>query len=254
MKLIDLTGQKFGRLTVIERAPDSFTPKGLRVVMWRCRCDCGNEKNVSSACLRNKTTKSCGCHKREKQSKRQLNNRKHNRYDLSGDFGIGYDSNDKEFYFDLEDYDLIKDYTWIVYGKGYVITHIPNEGTVRMHRFIFKDIIKPYPENLVDHINHNLADNRRCNLRITTPSENGSNISISKRNTSGVTGVYYEKAPQKWVASIRKNRKLITLGKFDEFDDAVKARKEAEEIYFGKYSYDNSMLIAEQNGFIEDKV
>lgn len=54
--LIDLTGMRFGRLTVIEKAEDKN-----KQIMWRCKCDCGNEKCVSSGNLRSGCTKSCGC-------------------------------------------------------------------------------------------------------------------------------------------------------------------------------------------------
>lgn len=56
-KFIDLTGERFGYLTVIERVKNG---KG-RGVKYLCRCDCGNEKIVASALLRNGHTKSCGC-------------------------------------------------------------------------------------------------------------------------------------------------------------------------------------------------
>lgn len=56
-KIIDLTGMKFGKWTVIE-----LTDKGNRKeTRWLCKCDCGKIKSVDSACLRNGKTKSCGC-------------------------------------------------------------------------------------------------------------------------------------------------------------------------------------------------
>lgn len=62
MKLIDLTGQKFGRLTVIERA--GKTNHGA--AKWACRCDCGNETVVIGDELRKGNTASCGCYAKEK--------------------------------------------------------------------------------------------------------------------------------------------------------------------------------------------
>lgn len=56
-KVIDLTGQRFGRLTVISRTQN--TKKGQ--TRWLCRCDCGNESIVTGANLRNGNTRSCGC-------------------------------------------------------------------------------------------------------------------------------------------------------------------------------------------------
>ncbi len=54
---LDLTGQKFGRLTVIEKTDK----RKCGFVVWLCRCDCGNEYEVRSNCLRNGVTRSCGC-------------------------------------------------------------------------------------------------------------------------------------------------------------------------------------------------
>lgn len=59
--LKDLTGQRFGRLVVIERAPNKITPKGQSKTMWKCICDCGNECVVSATNLRFGKTQSCGC-------------------------------------------------------------------------------------------------------------------------------------------------------------------------------------------------
>lgn len=58
---IDLTGQKFGRLTVIKRVENSKTKGAL----WLCKCDCGNETIVQSGNLKNGNSKSCGCLNRE---------------------------------------------------------------------------------------------------------------------------------------------------------------------------------------------
>ena len=59
-------------------------------------------------------------------------------------------------------------------------------------------------------------------------------------NTSGVTGVDWHKGWKKWRVRITVNHKTISLGAFDSMDDAIKARKEAEQKYFGEFSYDSS--------------
>lgn len=71
-KRIDITGQKFGRLTVIERAETHYSglgkyKGGQAVPMWRCICDCGNETTVRGDSLRCGKTKSCGCIRRSKE-------------------------------------------------------------------------------------------------------------------------------------------------------------------------------------------
>lgn len=60
-KFKDLVGQKFGKLTVLERAEDYITPQNEREVQWRCKCDCGRECIVRGHSLRNGHTTSCGC-------------------------------------------------------------------------------------------------------------------------------------------------------------------------------------------------
>lgn len=67
--LIDLTGQRFGRLTVIERAENTRSYYTTRPT-WRCRCDCGNEAIVIGENLKRGGTRSCGCLRVEKLKER----------------------------------------------------------------------------------------------------------------------------------------------------------------------------------------
>lgn len=64
-KLIDLTGQRFGKLTVITRAENHIMPSGKCCIMWLCKCDCGNVKSINGSSLRNGVTRSCGCLSKE---------------------------------------------------------------------------------------------------------------------------------------------------------------------------------------------
>ncbi len=66
-KFVDLSGQRFGKLTVLERA-GTYSENGG--VMWRCRCDCGKETTVISNSLRSGKTRSCGCLSAEKSKER----------------------------------------------------------------------------------------------------------------------------------------------------------------------------------------
>lgn len=65
MKLIDLSGNKYGRLTVISRGDDYINPSGKRYVCWKCLCECGNTINVRASYLKNATVRSCGCLQKE---------------------------------------------------------------------------------------------------------------------------------------------------------------------------------------------
>lgn len=61
MNLIDMTGQRFGHLTVIGRSGTYISPNGQKKPTWECKCDCGNVTIVTGAALRRGKTKSCGC-------------------------------------------------------------------------------------------------------------------------------------------------------------------------------------------------
>lgn len=68
--LIDLTGNKYGKLTVIGRQPNA--PCGVTV--WECKCDCGNTKNVRGNNLKSGAVKSCGCLLKEAPKLRATHN------------------------------------------------------------------------------------------------------------------------------------------------------------------------------------
>lgn len=236
-KFVDLTGKKFRRLTVIKRVEDHIMPSGEKRSRWLCRCDCGNEITIMGKNLTKKNgTKSCGCYVKENMSKVK---KRYNTYDLTGEYGIGYTSNNEEFYFDLEDYDKIKDYCWHVHKSGYIVSSDNNRHqTIKMHRLILDCCDKLTPDHI--HGKDSRNDNRKSNLRIVTHSQNMMNRKLNN-NTSGVTGVSWDKNINKWVAYINKDKQRRYLGCFSVFEDAVKARKKAEEKYHGEYSYDNSM-------------
>lgn len=213
-----------------------------------CKCDCGNETIVVGGRLNYGTTKSCGCLKREMTS---IVRKKHNTYDLSGEYGIVYTSKGEEFWFDKEDYDKVKDYYWRKDPHGYLRCQIFDPDTKKYIIFSFHRIVTDCPDDLVpDHINGKRFDNRKCNLRIATRCQNNMNMRLSRNNTSGVKGVNFDKRLQQWRSRIGVNKKTIELGYFDKFEDAVKARKEAEEKYFGEFSYDNSQKIGSNNTLI----
>lgn len=234
---MDLTGKKFGRLTVIRRVEDHIEPSGRHRARWLCHCDCGNDIILVGMYLtRENGTKSCGCFARENMSRVK---KKYNTYDLTGDYGIGYTLKGEEFWFDLEDYDRIKDYCWCKNKRGYIIsTDGKTRKTILLHRVITNCLNELVPDHI--HGKETRYDNRKSNLRICSTQENCMNSGLYKNNTSGVTGVIWHKRDKIWESWIRVNYKKIYLGRFEKFEDAVKARKQAEEKYFGEYSYDNS--------------
>ncbi len=101
----------------------------------------------------------------------------------------------------------------------------------RAHRVIWAIVTGRWPSEQIDHINGIRTDNRLQNLREVSGSENSKNKCQRSNNTSGVTGVSWSRDKQKWLADIRVNRKQIYIGRFDNFEDAVAARKAAEAKY-----------------------
>ena len=143
---------------------------------------------------------------------------------------ILYDKNCEEVaraLIDLEDIDKVKSYKWCL-SHGYAFN---KKNNITLHRFIMD-----CPEDMVvDHINHNRLDNRKCNLRICTQQQNCMNRKFMSNNTSGCIGVSWDKSKNKWTSQIMLNNKYIYLGCYDTKEEAIKARKQAEIDLFGEY-------------------
>lgn len=135
----------------------------------------------------------------------------------------------------MEDYDKIKNYYWYINDKGYITAS--DDFRTKQHRLIME--LEDGDGNVVDHINHNKLDNRKQNLRICKHMNNLWNHKIGIKNTSGVSGVNWHNQNDKWQVRIGYKGKEIYLGTYDNFDEAVEVRKEAEKKYFGKYAYKN---------------
>ena len=112
-------------------------------------------------------------------------------------------------------------------GRPYFQKRLPGNKLVELHRWLMGEPKGKY----VDHISGDTLDNRRSNLRVCSNAANIRNGKIRTNNTTGVTGVRQPRG-KKWEARIRVNYKIIILGFFDKFEDAVNARKQAEKKYF----------------------
>ena len=240
----NLEGKTYGKLKVIEQVDDYISPKGNRIAKWKCKCKCGNICIIQGNNLKAGNTKSCGCEKYKKRNYPHKKARKYNKYNLNKEYGIGYTKDNKEFWFDKEDYEKIKDFYWKYDKKGYLYTR-ERSGEKRkkilFHRYILGEIKQGY---VVDHKIHNHGneikyDNRKENLEIKTNSQNMMNVEYYKNTSSHHIGIQYDKTQKKWQARIGVNKKRIHLGWYKTEEEAIEARKKAEEKYYKKNSYEN---------------
>jgi len=95
-------------------------------------------------------------------------------------------------------------------------------------RVIYAIVTGKMPDGEIVHISGNRADNRIENLREVSKLEKVHNYKIPRTNSSASAGVYWYARTQKWRAQIRVNNRLIHLGYFKKYDDAVQARKKAK--------------------------
>lgn len=216
-KRIDMTGRKYGRLTAIEldRRENNHT-------FWKCRCDCGNIAIIDGAKLRNGHTKSCGCFKLE-NVRRQ---RKHNEYEVVDGY-VKVKLSDTEYMLcDIEDWEKLKKHHWYVNSVGYAA------GGTSNGVFLFHKKVTNTTSEIIDHINMNKLDNRKCNLRIADKKINSINRGLQSNNTTGYKGVYYNKRDKTWNARVTVSGRTILLGTFPTKEEAIAARQEGEEKYY----------------------
>lgn len=108
---------------------------------------------------------------------------------------------------------------------------IINGKSYRAHRVAWLLHFGTWPTFSIDHINGVKSDNRISNLRDVTHDENQRNRCAPKCNSSGVMGVSRDKETGRWQSYISCDGERFNLGRFNDFDEAVSARKAAERRY-----------------------
>lgn len=218
-KFKDLTGQRFGKLVVLQFYK-TVQKSGVKRHLWLCQCDCGNTHVVLGNSLSCNKVLSCGCSKGTP-----------NKFYSIGDVSIclifgrgrsGY------FWFDTEDFDLLSGYNWHIDNDGYAVAYERGSGAKHMKNIRVAKLILGIPHgdsNIknVDHINGDRCDNRKCNLRVCTRAEN-------VHHKRGVRG--YTQLPNlKYYARIVVNGKPINLGIFNTAEEAQAAYRAASVLY-----------------------
>lgn len=207
MKLVDRTGQRFGKLVVLQQAGRN----NLKKVLWKCKCDCGNETIVVSGSLVTGNTTSCGCHLKEAITKH-------------GGTGKGsyntwrammrrcYKPNDKDY---------------PRYGaKGVRVIREWHE----YENFVF-DMGEPEGDETLDRINtYGMYEPSNC--RWAGVQTQNRNVRIRQNSKTGVIGVS-KTGSGRYMAKITVDKKASYSKVFATIEEAAAARKELERLHWG---------------------
>lgn len=137
---------------------------------------------------------------------------------------------------DESDYHVIKEYNWCISksekNRLYVTSSVWKGNKLYLHRVI----AGAKRHEIIDHKNGDPLDNRRDNLRVCSQAMNCHNQGLRSNSSTGFKGVHFYKSRQKFVAEITVNYKRISLGYFDNVNDAAYAYNTAAMQYFGDFA------------------
>lgn len=211
MKLNDLTNQKFGRLTVLERAKNNKTGQAY----WFCSCECGKEKTVRGSHLTGGASTSCGCKTLEATTKH----------------GKCRSVEYRAYYNMIKRCEYVNDNRYEDYG-GRGIRVCP-EWRASFEKF-FEDM-GPRPSNRysIDRIDVN-GNYEPTNCRWASIETQERNKRVRRDSQTGVRGVVVAENG-KYIAQIHSGGKTKRIGTFKVLSTAKDARKKAEKKHWSDY-------------------
>lgn len=260
MRYKDLTGLRVGKLTVLEA-----TDQRIRnAVVWRCKCDCGNEILVESRRLKPGAIFSCGCEMSPYDDVKDLTGLRFGKLTVLGKSGNKAKDGNPLWLCQCECGNKIettkrrlitgntrscgcgkksplKDWVGKRFGMLTVLSYACKENGFHIWH------CRCDCGNEVDVRQNNLLQRwtKSCGCQ-RDPQKNlhyegGTCLEMLnpklmyKTNTSGIRGVYYNKKRNKWIAQIMFKQKCYYLGGYDNIDDAAEARAKAEKETFGNF-------------------
>jgi len=208
------SGNKYAKLTIVKEGPKVEYPDGSKVRQVWCKCDCGNPELtlVRTNNLTSGNTTSCGCVGEERRKTHGMSNTR--AYQI-------WEGMKRRCRPDLAEV--------FPYHAGKGITYCSKWETFEG----FYEDMGEAPDNMsLDRIDVN-GNYEKSNCRWASWSVQGYNKGLDPNNTSGKSGVSWYSSCEMWSAEIHVEGKHIRLGLFSKFEDAVKAREEAELKYYG---------------------
>lgn len=134
---------------------------------------------------------------------------------------------------DADDFNMVSNYKWSL-RAGYVAAYIPGSGK---HMSLHRMIMNPPRDMVMDHINFDKLDNRKCNLRVCTRSNNS--IHRKPYGSKRFKGIHFDKTRKKWNVSLRCRNSFVWIGRFNDPMSAARAYDEKAKQLHGEFAYLN---------------
>lgn len=208
-----LCGEIYGRLTVVLTRTPVRTKRNEQLVL--CVCQCGQEIYVTAHKLKSGHTKSCGCLQRDIVRARQT---RHGRY---------YEPEHTVWR------NMRKRCSDHRYAQWYGNVRVCDRWQNSYENFLADVGRKPTPDASLDRIDPS-GHYEPSNVRWVPKHKQAHNTKTFRTNKTGVAGVSWSNTKQKWRAAIYVSNKQKHVGYFDDFNDAVAARKTAEQTLWSK--------------------
>jgi hypothetical protein len=209
--VIDITGQRFGFLTILEKSDKRDNSKAQ---FWRVQCDCGNQKEINGAGIRRGVVVSCGCFAKQQRKKATTFHGESNNLTYKS-WGNMIQRCTNKKHINYPNYG----------GRGITVC----DSWLNYQNFVADMGQRPNAKMSLDRIDNDKGYSKD-NCKWSTQTEQTRNRRLNKTNKSGANGVFYSKRHSKYIVSIYFNGKSHHIGYFKALEMAIKARKDAEHL------------------------